>query len=1113
MKLFLRMFIVGTLISVPACLKATAADLSPYQGQSELNQPAKIKASGTVIDENGETLIGAVIVENGAENSTVTDMEGHFSMSVSSEKAILRISYLGYVTVEIPAGKDLKIRLEPDTYLLSDVVVTGYQSLPRDRVTGAFKILSTDALAKPTTNIGSRLIGTVSGLQVKTDIDGNVNLEIRGKTSLNANAKPLIVVDGFPIEGDINTLNPNDIESVTILKDAAAASIWGAKSANGVISITTKGSRFSSTRGVTKVEISSFLRFQPKIDLDYTRSLASSSETIEYEKKAFDAWSAMMPTDSYSREGVVASFTPTLTAMNEHRLGYISEEEMNRILEMYRRYDNSEQIRKYLLQNPLTQQYNVNIASGNERSNNNLSLLYENNAYYLQGRNDWKGQVSYRNNTHLTKWLDLSFSGTFSYKEAKGESNERLNFTGLTSYQPLDNFLNLAPYEMLVDENGARTNISNGYYMPNINRYYKTENFPYDFTYNPITELESRERKTTNLNAVLQAGLSFKLMKGLTFDTKFQYELNNIFLKDLFTDKSYEVRKTVNQSCSYDRATGKVTQNLPLGGFLDQRRTRIDRWNFRNQINFNRQFGDRHEIIAIAGTEVSNRIAQNFNYPRAYGYDDNKLTTSIFPNGPGGSTTALRINDWLGTSQTFPYINSFTYRTDRFFSMYGNASYTFDSKYTLSGSVRTDASNLISDDPKYRYAPFWSIGGSWQLGRENFMKEIKWIDMLVPRITYGYNGNVDTSTAFMPLINMSSSMNQYTLGYTASVSSYGNPTLRWERTGTWNIGVDYSLFAGKLFGKFDFYNKNSVDLIASISIPSINGTNSQKFNNAEMTNKGIEIEVGTTQNIAKNIAWRGSLNFSYNQNKVTNLFIAMYEGYTLTGYSSSDPVYVQGYDANTLWTYVYDGIKNLGTENSPNWQPTIKGANGSYFDFGSWTSGDATQFCMPHGTSVAPYLLGLNNGFKIYDFDLSFIITGKFGHKFKRQSFNYPAVWNGRVLPNNKFNEVENGDPMKVVPLPMNGKIESRYYFWDRFFNYMDYLVEDAGHFRFQEVNLSYNIPSPTAKKLGLEALQLYAQANNLFSVYFNKYNEDPEYPAGTMKLTPSYTIGFKVSF
>ncbi|MDR1720497.1 MAG: SusC/RagA family TonB-linked outer membrane protein [Dysgonamonadaceae bacterium] len=1054
------------------------------------------KVDGSVYDETGEGIQGALVsVKGDAAKATITGEDGSFSLVVG-KNAVLTVSFLGYQKAEIPAGdgkNPLVIQLKQDFKTLSEVVVTGYQELSRERATGAFESVRPEFLDNPTNNIGSSLIGTVSGVQVTTDINGDMKFEIRGLSTLGGDNKPLIVVDGFPIQGDIRSINPNDVVNITVLKDAAAASIWGTRAANGVIAITTRGGTLTPQK--TEIEFSTYLKTSPKIDLDYARSLASSASTIEYEKMAFNAWSASMPNDAFNS---MASFSPGLVALQENLFGYISDAQLDALLSQYAKQDNSKQIKKYLLQGAATQQYNLNINSSNGRVSNNLSLLYEKNAYYQKGHDDWKAIATYRTNTSITKWLEFNFLGSFTYKES-------------TSNYSAEDILSLAPYEMLIDEDGNLTNISKGIYWPNLQRYFQYENFPYEFTYNPITELGEgvKDLTTTNINARFQGGLKFKLLEGLTFDSKIQYELNNTLTRNLYSDKSYTARYGVNTASSYNRETGAVTLNLPLGGFLDQSRSRIDFYDFRNQINFDRTFGDRHAVTLLAGTDLSERIAQTFNHPRAYGYNDERMTTSAFPNGPGSSSlTALRINNWLGSSQTFTYINSFSYGTQRYFSYYGNGSYTLDGKYTLSGSVRSDATNLITDDPKYRYKPFWSVGGSWNLSKEAFLQSATAIDRLVARLTYGFNGNVDTSTSFRPLLSMGTAANAYTNGMTATVSSFGNPTLRWEKTATWNLGFDYSFLKGKFFGKIDYYNKNSTDLIATISIPAINGTTSQKLNNAAVRNHGIEVELGMNQNIAKGISWRGNLNMSYNINKVTSLFKAAYEGYELTMYA---PVFVEGHNANAIWSYVYNGIKNVGTEASPNWQPTVKGVGDSYFTFGAWTTGNGTEFCVDGGTTNAPLVVGFTNSFRVRDFDLQFIVTGKFGHVFRRESFNYPPVWGARVLPNSKLDEVLNGDPMKIVPLPMNGPIEGRYYFWDRFHQYLDYLVEDAGHIRFQEINLTYNLPTRICKTVGLKNLQLFVQGNNLGNIYFNQYNEDPEFPRGSMKLTPQYTFGLKV--
>ena len=283
------------------------------------------------------------------------------------------------------------------------------------------------------------------------------------------------------------------------------------------------------------------------------------------------------------------------------------------------------------------------------------------------------------------------------------------------------------------------------------------------------------------------------------------------------------MRQLINTTSSWNQETGKVTPNLPKGGIKDQSKTEIRAYNWRNQLNFVRTFADRHDVNVIAGMEVSDRVRESTTYARTYGYNDETLSVGVFPNGPTGT------KNWMGNSNgTFGYTNSYSYSTDRYFSLYANAAYTFDEKYTVSGSVRTDASNLITDDPKYRYSPFWSLGLGWQIGKENFMAGIDWLDRLNIRATYGYNGNVDKSTSFRPLISVNATQNTYTHDFTASISSYGNPSLRWEKTGTWDLGIDYSVLAGKLYGKIDVYNKLGKDLIASMTIPSVNGTSSQK---------------------------------------------------------------------------------------------------------------------------------------------------------------------------------------------------------------------------------------------------------------------------------------------
>ncbi|UKJ07008.1 SusC/RagA family TonB-linked outer membrane protein [Solitalea lacus] len=1053
----------------------------------ELIQTVDIK--GRVFDETGQPLTGATILVKGSSKVTNTDAKGEFALKNIDESSVLVITFIGYKTKEVNVGKTrdftITMAISPSELEKVTIVSTGYQTLSKERATGAFNVVSKDQLDKPTTNIAQRLIGTTAGMQATLDADGNPKFEIRGQTSLNPlNARPLVVVDGFPIQGDFSTINPNDIESVTILKDAAAASIWGAKSANGVIVVVTKIAK----RGMPlKVDFSSFVKVASKLNLDYVNPLATSAQTIDYEMQSFGNWSAQTNPGSLSYVGY--QWSPGTTALNEYLLGFITADERDASLAKYRNQSNKDQIADELLTNPLTQQYNLTLSGSSGKMSNNMSLLYEDTKSNFKGTTNKKYTFNYRGITDVFKWMEFNFAALANYNQVNN------NGVALSDIQAI------APYEMLRNDDGSLTDISR-YYKPILNRFVPTTRFPYaDWTYNPIQEIANRKVTSEQLNTRLQAGLRFKIIKGLSFDSKVQYELFNTSNKSIFNDNTFQVRNAVNTAVTWDQVTNKITLNLPKGGVLNQNRVRTETYNFRNQLNFNRRFGEKHEVNFAGGSEINNIIAETFGNPTTYGFNEQTLSVGTLPNGPGG--TFFPIKNWLGSNQTFGYSNSYSYGTERYFSLFANTAYTFKDKYTLSGSVRTDASNLITEDPSYRYAPFWSLGLGWQLGKESFMQGILWLDRLNVRATYGYNGNVDRSTSFRPLIAMGAIPNTYTGDITATVSSFGNPSLRWEKTGTWNLGLDYSLFQGKLYGKVDVYNKSGKDLIATLSIPAVNGTTSQKLNNAEMNNRGIELELGTSQSIKNNdIVWRGNLNFSYNRNRITNLFVANYAASTLT--AGGTGAYVEGMDANSLWRFKYAGMQNK--------QPMVYGANGTLYDFGAFTPGDGRNYLLNMGTAVAPYTLGFINSFKIYDFDLSFIITGKFGHKFQRMGFNYPPTWTGRVLPNKKITEVMNSDAMNIVPLPQN-LIEPRYYFWDRFHQSLSYLIESASHIRMQEVSLSYNIPNRLLTRFNMSRLQVFAQGNDLFTLVSNNAGEDPEYPMGTLKPQPRLSLGLKCEF
>ena len=1085
-------------------------------------EQTKGKIAGRVLDSDGEPIIGAAVMVVGTNKGGVTDYNGNFTISdLQGKDVTLRISYLGMRSSEqtVALNSDVVVKLLEDTNLLTEVVVTGYQTISKERATGSFNKVSSEHLSQPSSNIGERLIGSAAGLSATTDADGNISFQIRGLSTLVAsNKEPLLIVDGFPVEASINTLNPNTIESITVLKDAAAASIWGAKSANGVIVITTKNGKDSKKKNGVQVSFNAMLKYSPKIDYDYYTANASNDEIIDwqlYQFKNANFGKIALVGDGNGSSNIrynYNSYSNLYVMLNENRLGYVSDDELNSYIAELRTKSNKQQIKDYLLDNPFTQQYSLNIAQNSEKMTSNYSMLYEDGQQYLQGNENNKYTFNTNMSIKLYKWLDLNVNGAFYYNIKK---NNGVHFVG-------------PEFEEFFDENGNYTDVIRSYetpndrffYTPNIKRYLNWKAFPYqDWGYNPVQEMRGRDYTTKTINARIQAGLKFNIAKGLNIESKFQYEILNTDTKNINDESTYKVRSTINMAASSDKTpTGSVIPNLPKGSMMDQNRSYTDAYNWRNQLNFDRTFANLHQLTLIAGMEISDRVYHTVKNPTTYGYDDETLAVGKFLG------TTFQYKNYLNSNSTFSnYVNSYTYNHDRFFSAYANMAYTFNEKYTLSGSVRTDASNLITDDPKYRYSPFWSIGGKWIMTKEHFAKDIDWLNFLALRFTYGYNGNVDSSTSVQPIIGYNTAQDILIGDYTASISSYGNTSLRWEKTRTVDVGFDFDLFMGKLSGRFDYYHKKGSDLLATINLPGATGASINKVNAAEMTNRGFEMEVSTRQKLG-HILWCGQLMVAYNKNSIDKMFRTAYTGAELSGQDerdsgkSADVRYRAGYDANTLWSYRYAGLVNTGTAENPAYYPTIWQGDQKAIPVENQT-GDWSDYMVNSGTSVAPWNLSFSSSFQYGNFDLSFMLTGKFGHKFRRLTFQYPL--NTRYVPNLDMADVLSQEGEKYFPFaaepyssyPYASGTAADMNWWTRYTGFMDYGVESATHFRIQELSLGYTLPYKVVNRIGISGMKFYLKANNLHTFTFNKYDEDPEYPLGTIRPVASYTFGLNVTF
>lgn len=1053
-----------------------------------LNRPL----SGTVRDASGEPLIGVTVALANSNVRTITDNDGHYQLNIPATACEVEFSYIGTesYTLQVAGGNSAlrrNVTLESDN-LLDEVVVTGYQTISKERTTGSFdKINAKDLETRPTADLSSALQGMVAGMQATENEDGTVTFAIRGQSTLYADAQPLIVVDGFPIEGTFTSINPNDVESVTILKDAAAASIWGARSANGVIVITTKKSHDKKL----KVQGKAFWRIQTNPDLDYVLNQASSKSTVDYEIKGnemgWDMGYAYTPTLSNFYGGALSQAQELYF---KHKYFGLSESAMNAGLDELRNRSNRQQLKDYLMQTALLQQYNVNLQGGSEKLSNYLSLMYEKNDERTIKRGYNRFMLNYNNEYKFNKYITATVGATLQ-KRSQDQ-------TGVT----LQEFTELSPYDMIKNADGSYA------YQPYIYDnlmidQVDTSSFPYsDFSYNMLREVENRKYKTTTSNYRVQLGLNFKIIKGLNYDIKYQYERNEYTTTQYDNEETFFVRDRVNFYSDFNTQTGAATKSyLPAGGIKRSRNGVNFNDVFRNQLNYSNIFG-KHDITAIAGIEMSRYVNRSTTNPTVYGYVATTNTAQIPGYGQNDNIGNLYDYSYYNTDYFNSLATTYTDREDRYLSYYGNVGYMFDERYGASFSIRSDGSNFVSKDASLRWSPMWSAGVKWNVHKEGFMRDASWVNRLSLRATYGINGNAEKTTSPETLIyTYTNSTIHGTAGY---VVNYGNPLLKWERTKTFNVGADFSLFNNVLSGKIDYYNRFSVDVIGNVTVPSAYGTSTQRFNNAEISNKGVEMEL--TGNFKVNpigLGIRSTITYAYNKNKIEKLYNP-----SLYCYQLVDPsTFVEGKPIGTIYSYEF-----AGTEDGIPYVYGLNGEKSTINDLQLHNRELGLNVLSYSGTTVPPHTLGWNTQLSWNGLQLSFFITGKFGGVFRAPFYAPPVVGSSKTFISAQIDLYGESDGTLYPTWP--NKDEIWMYRWDRYIPNLSYFVENADFIKLKEVDLSWNLPKKWLRAINLQGASLFVQARDLGLIWAaNKYDYDPEWLPGTNKPSASITFGANINF
>ena len=1070
--------------------------LSQAPASMKTEQVFNVNVSGIVYSPDRQPLPGASIRVKGTATGTSSGEGGMFTLNDVNDNAVLQITSVGYQVKDIAIARlkagnniqDVK-RLSDDNMTIHFEVVlarsvdtldaivvnsfsTGYQTLSKERATGAFATVTAGSYKQQRlSSLSSLLEGRVAGYN---------NGLIRGTTSMNGVTSPLYVIDGFPVENTSYTNNGNslienlpglnleDIEKITVLKDAAAASIYGARAANGVIVIVTKKAK----KGKTQINASSTFTVQPYNF--HTDRLANAADMVDLEKE----WATNNPNFQGAN---AASYANSMLANNiyysqgvksylNYYAGKSTQQDLNTKLDQlsqsgYKYYDD---LKKYAKRNTFLQQYNISVANASDKNAFYSSITYRDNALDDKYSANKNLGLNLRNTAHVTNWLDFELSTYLQYADTKTQ--------GFNLLSPGYNYL---PYDQLAYEDGSHYTSAAASRLSastmNIINQYKL--YSQDIT--PLDEISMNRGKTLGFMSRSYAKLDIKFAKWLNYQVSFQYENNNERFSRLSDKNSYYVRNRVNGFAQYTAANG-FQYLLPYGNIYNRQTQVNNAYNFRQQLNFDKSFGRHHHVTAIVGSETKN-MKLELNNQTQYNYDPKVLSYSMVNGASLASATGLLLGGTF-TNADLEYDKEVV---NRFVSFYGNVGYSFDDKYLMTGSLRWDRSNLWGTDSKYQNKPLWSLGLGWNIYKEGFFTP-GFVSFLKLRSSYGIGGNIAKNSA--PYMTAYYSTNSQLGGTQGTISSRPNPLLSWERTFTGNIGVDFAMYNNRITGSVDYYNKRGKDLLANTQgVPTEGwGYTTYTINNGQMTNHGIETTISADIIRSKDWKWNLTGLVAFNKNKVTYVNVEAPVYFLQLDYPDAFPRVGDPFKA--IYSYQWAGLNDKGL-------PQVYNEKGDKVT----ASPSTLQSIIYSGSTVPKYSGSFSSTLDYKNFTFAFLLTYEGGHKIRNTDLpvlgsQYNSIVGGNVtalLPVNKrITErwMKPGDEA-TTDVPKAAFAETPGFSSDlaTMYSRASINVLNAGNIRLRNISLAYNLPSHIIRRAFVESARLQFNVENVFIIAADK--------------------------
>lgn len=1057
---------------------------------------------GRVVTTSQEAVPGVSVLGLQSNKTAFANDNGEFAITVPDNETMLIFSSIGFESskVMLGASRVLNVVMQERVGSLKqvEVVSTGYVNLPKERATGSFGVVTAKDLEKiPVPNVIHRLEGQVAGVQLNIgesdnsfvygnltgSVQGNGSYDIivRGATTLNTgvNKKPLLVIDGFPSEMDIRTINPADVAQITFLKDAAAASIWGARASAGVIVITTKKGKLND--GAPKISFSAGAGFNGKPRIN-ALPMMNASQMIDYEQelvsKGFITDPSLLP--GYNQRPV----STVVDWIFKTKRGEVTQAQQDSMFNILRGRDSRSQVQDYLLRAASTQHYDLNINGGTT-----------NHTYFISGAYDKentssKGTGGERMTLSVNQDFKFFKNITFSANLRGSWFRFTQNALGIGVYAR--SATPLMPYDQLVDDNGNSVSYARAYYSGRLSSLEAKGYLPWGYNY--IDELNDADNTVTESNYAANLGLNIPITNGLSLNGQYMVERANSSVRTYYSEDTYFTRNLVNSATSIGN-DGKLVYGIPTGAILNTNDVTKNNYSIRGQLNFDRNFLGKHQINALAGSEIRQTI-DGSNTNRLYGYNpQSQYHKPVDYVKPYTSVDGYSYNISNG--------QGYSNQRRRFLSYFGNLAYTYDGKYTLSGSARYDDYNNFGLDKKYRARPFWSSGVSWAVSKEKFLQDAGWLNSLTLRTTYGINGNISLSALPYDQISLVASDYRYPYDPYAIILFPSNPALRWEETAVYNAGIDFSMLNNRLSGSLEYYFKKGKDLFATFPIDNTVGFDNITRNTATLNGKGVDIAINGVIMKKKDFEWSGRFLFSYNTNKVTDARYNITSSLLQSG-GVGGPI--EGYPSDYVFAFRYAGLDKNGS-------PRVLSAKGD--TLGIYQQLGSVDDLKYMGRLAPPFFGSLTQTFRYKGLTLFVMATYKMGNVFFRP---VPSEYPGRYgLVNYETSSLiadrwrKPGDEAftNVPGLQGNsGTAQARY-------TNADFNILPGDHIRLREVSLTYDVPVKIFQRLPIRGISISGAARNLGMIWVkNDLGIDPDFPPATrnLKLPPSASYNFSLN-